>query len=136
MEIATFSDSVFDQSWAFPGTISENHVVSEHDGVFLVHTKHVDQYVERYKPQCLRSTKASGKKFALDFVNFKVSKGATYERVLIVPTAPIEAFIQKQTYLESTPASAFYVAATRASKTWRSSSTNPVARSCRCGCRN
>jgi len=113
-EIATFSDTIFDASWGFPGTTSENHVVSEHDGVYLVHSKHVNQYVEQYRPQCLRSTIASGKEFALDFMNFKVSKGATFERVLIVPTAPIKAFIQKQTYLESTPAAAFYVAATRA----------------------
>lgn len=71
-------------------------MVSDQDGVFLVHSKHVDQYVERYQPQCLRSTVASGKEFALDFMNFKVSKGATFERV------------------EATLAAAFYVAATRA----------------------
>jgi superfamily I DNA/RNA helicase len=83
-------------------------------------TNHADvdprlkQYIERYRPQCLRSTIASGKEFALDFMNFKLSKGVTFERVLIMPTAPIKAFIQKQTYLESTSAAAFYVAATRA----------------------
>ncbi|WP_191488857.1 ATP-dependent helicase [Pseudomonas sp. FEN] len=113
-EIASFSDTIFDASWGFPGTTSENHVVTDHDGVFLVHSKHVDQYVERYRPQCLRSTVASGKEFTLDFMNFKVSKGATFERVLIVPTAPIKAFIQNETCLEATPAAAFYVAVTRA----------------------
>lgn len=113
-EIASFSDTIFDATWGFPGTTSENYVVSDHDGVFLLHSQHVDQYVERYQPQCLRSTVASGKEFALDFMNFKVSKGATFERVLIVPTDPIKAFIQKETCLEATPAAAFYVAATRA----------------------
>jgi predicted secreted protein len=83
--------------------LSRNNV-REPRGVYLVHSKHVDQY----------STIASGKEFALDFMNFKVSKGATFERVLIMPTAPIKAFIQKQTYLESTSAATFYVAATRA----------------------
>ncbi|WP_130907563.1 UvrD-helicase domain-containing protein [Pseudomonas sp. Sample_16] len=113
-EIVMFSDTIFDASWGFPDTTSANHVVSEHDGVFLVHSQHIEQYVERYRPQCLRSTLVSGKEFALDFMNFKVSKGATFERVLIVPTAPIKAFIQKQTCLESTSAAALYVAATRA----------------------
>ncbi|MDU9026239.1 UvrD-helicase domain-containing protein [Pseudomonas corrugata] len=113
-EIATFSDSIFDASWGFPETTSENHVASEHDGVYLLHSKHIDQYVERYRPQCLRSSIASGKEFPLDFMNFKVSKGATFERVLIMPTAPIKSFIQKQICLESTSAAAFYVAATRA----------------------
>ncbi|MFO6245838.1 ATP-dependent helicase, partial [Pseudomonas aeruginosa] len=113
-EIAAFSDTIFDKSWGFPETISENHVESEHDGVFLVHSKHVSQYVESYQPQCLRNTASSGKDFTLDFMNFKVSKGATFERVLIVPTAPIRTFIQKQECLEATPAAAFYVATTRA----------------------
>ena len=113
-EIATFSDTIFDASWGLPRTTTENHVVSEHDGVYLVPSKHVDQYVERYRAQCLRSTKASGKEFAFDFMNFKVSKCATFERVLIMPTAPFKAFIQKQTCLKSTPAAAFYVVATRA----------------------
>jgi len=113
-EIATFSDTIFDESWGFPGTTSENHEVSGHDGVFLVHSKHVVQYVERYRPQCLRAMAGSGKQFSLDYMNFKVSKGATFERVLVVPTGPIEAFIQKETCLEATSAAAFYVAATRA----------------------
>lgn len=113
-EIAAFSDTIFDKSWGFPETTSENHVDSEHDGVFLVHSKHVSQYVESYQPQCLRNTASSGKDFPLDFMNFKVSKGATFERVLIVPTAPIRTFIQKQECLEATPAAAFYVATTRA----------------------
>lgn len=90
--------------------------MSEHDGVNLVHSKHVEQYVERYRPQCQRSTIATGKEFALDFMNLKVSKGATFECVLIVPTAPIKAFIQKQTFLESTSTTAFYVDATRATQ--------------------
>ncbi|MNH34608.1 hypothetical protein D3C79_952130 [compost metagenome] len=47
-------------------------------------------------------------------MNFKVSKGATFERVLVVPTGPITAFIQKGACLEATSAAAFYVAATRA----------------------
>lgn len=79
-----------------------------------MHSKHVSQYVESYQPQCLRNTASSGKDFTLDFMNFKVSKGATFERVLIVPTAPIRTFIQKQECLEATPAAAFYVATTRA----------------------
>jgi superfamily I DNA/RNA helicase len=47
-------------------------------------------------------------------MNFKISKGVTFERVLIMRPAPIKSFIQRQTCLESTPAAAFYVAATRA----------------------
>lgn len=113
-QIAAFSDTIFDSSWGFPATQSKNDAVTDHDGVFLVTTKHVNAYVEKYKPQCLRHSVISGKKFDLDFLNFKVSKGMTYERVLIIPTVPITKFIQAGTYLEPTPASSFYVAVTRA----------------------
>jgi DNA helicase II / ATP-dependent DNA helicase PcrA len=112
--IAAFSDTIFDSSWEFPATQSKNDAVTLHDGVYLVATKHVNAYVDMYKPQCLRHSVSSGKNFDLDFLNFKVSKGKTYERVLIIPTVPITKFIQSGTYLEPTPASSFYVAVTRA----------------------
>lgn len=112
--IDEIQDLNFYVSWGFLGNTCANHAESDHDGVFLVHTEYVQQYVERYQPQCLRSTAASGKEFTLDFMNFKVSKGATFERVLIAPTAPIKLLIRKETGLEAKPAAAFYVAATRA----------------------
>jgi DNA helicase II / ATP-dependent DNA helicase PcrA len=113
-DIAAFSDTIFDSSWEFPSTQSQNHVVTDHDGVWVVSTNHVNAYIDRYKPQCLRHSVSSGKKFELDFLNFKVSKGMTYERVLIIPTDPIAKFIKSGTYLEPTSASSFYVAVTRA----------------------
>lgn len=112
--IAAFSDTIFDSSWGFPATQSQNDVVTDHDGVYLVATKDINAYVDMYKPQCLRHSVRSGKSFDLNFLNFKVSKGMTYERVLIIPTAPIAKFIQTGTYLDPTPASSFYVAITRA----------------------
>jgi len=46
-------------------------------------------------------------------VNFKVSKGTTFERVLQAPTKNIENLINDGTSLESTAAASFYVAVTR-----------------------
>lgn len=112
--IASFSDTIFDPSWNFPATESKNETATEHDGVHLVSSKHVDAYVTRYQPQCLRHSVASAKGFDCAFMNFKVSKGMTFERVLIFPTAPITKFITGGVYLEATPASSFYVAVTRA----------------------
>ena len=94
-EIAGFSDSIFHSAWGFPETESENNHVTGHDGVFLVHSQHVSQYVDRFRPQCLRYSATSAKAFSLEFMNFKASKGATFERVLIAPTAKIEAFIKE-----------------------------------------
>lgn len=114
--IADFSDTIFDDSWGFPKTTSANNKHSGHDGVFLLSSNHVYEYVETFQPQCLRSTANSGKSFNLDYLNFRISKGMTRERVLIVPTEGIRSFLQYGTMLEPLPASSFYVAVTRASQ--------------------
>jgi len=113
-KIAEFSDTIFDPSWAFPTTVSRNEVTTNHDGVFLLMKKHVGDYVERFAPQCLRSMAASGNEFNLNYMNFKVAKGSTYTRVLIVPTAGISDFLRNGSMLEPVPAASFYVAVTRA----------------------
>lgn len=115
-QIARFSDTIFDSSWSFPATESKNKMVTGHDGVFLVLSKDVDEYVQLFRPQCLRSSANSGKAFNLNYLNFRLSKGTTRERVLIVPTKPIVEFVQSGTYLEPEPAASFYVAVTRAAQ--------------------
>jgi DNA helicase II / ATP-dependent DNA helicase PcrA len=112
--VATFSDTIFDPSWKFPATVSKNENATGHDGVFLVASKDVPAYVRLFTPQCLRHSIAAGKTFELDYLNFRVAKGMTYERVLIVPTAPIAKFISSGKHLEASAASTFYVAITRA----------------------
>lgn len=114
--VASFSDTIFDPSWSFPVTESKNHKATGHDGVFLIESKHVDEYIAEFDPQCLRSTANSGKTFNLDYINFRLAKGTTHERVLIVPTGGIVKFIQKGTHLPPTPAASFYVAVTRAAQ--------------------
>lgn len=113
-EITAFSDTIFDTSWSFPNTKSNNQKLTEHDGVFLVLSKHVDDYVTKFRPLCLRSMANSGKAFNLDYLNFKVSKGLTRERVLIAPTEGIIKFVKGGTPLEPLAAASFYVAVTRA----------------------
>jgi len=115
-EIAKFSDTIFDSNWSFPRTESLNKRVTGHDGVFLLRSEHVNNYIDRFSPQCLRDTANSGKAFDLDYINFKVAKGMTCERVLIAPTAVIVKFLQSGECLAPTPAAKFYVAVTRASQ--------------------
>jgi hypothetical protein len=114
--IAAFSDKIFDPQWEFPPKQSLNETQTGHDGMYLVTPERVMDYVERYKPRCLRVSAASGRQFDLDYINFKIAKGATYERVLIIATGPITQFLQKGTALEPGPAAAFYVAVTRAQR--------------------
>lgn len=113
-EIAEFSDTIFDSSWSFPRTHSLNKRVTGHDGVFLLRRQHVNEYVERFRPLCLRDSANSGKDFEVDCMNFRLSKGMTSERVLIIPTAGIKKFMQSGTHLDAVAAAKFYVAVTRA----------------------
>jgi hypothetical protein len=115
-KIAEFSDQIFDSSWSFPKTKSANRTVTGHDGVFLLRRAHVDEYVARFDPQCLRDSANSAKDFDLDFLNFRLAKGMTCERVLIAPTSGIKKFLQDSVYLTPVPASKFYVAVTRAAQ--------------------
>lgn len=59
--IASFSDTIFDSSWAFPYTESKNELVTGHDGVFLLRTQRVPDYVATYTPKCLRHAVNSAK---------------------------------------------------------------------------
>lgn len=113
-DIASFSDSIFHPSWAFPASESKNDTVTDHDGVHLLATGHVANYVARYRPQCLRRSVVSAKGHDYEFMNFKVSKGMTFERVPIFPTAPIVKFVTIGAYMDAVAASSFYVAVTRA----------------------
>ena len=115
-DIAVFSDTIFDSSWSFPSTESENETVTGHDGVFLVRHEHINEYISKFNPRCLRDSARSGKAFDLDYMNFKVAKGMSYERVLIVPTDGIIQFIKSGKQLGPTPAANFYVAVTRAAQ--------------------
>jgi len=95
--------------------------------MFLVRPEHIDEYIEQFRPKCLRSTASSGKDFDLEYLNFKLAKGMTYERVLIVPTSNIMKFIQVGTSLTPIPAASFYVAVTRAAQSVAIVIQNPGA---------
>jgi hypothetical protein len=115
-KISEFSDSIFDSRWSFPRTESVNQTVTGHDGVFLLRSEHVDEYVDRFRPQCLRDSANSGKALRLNYINFRLAKGMTCERVLIVPTSGITKFVQSGTHLDPFAAAKFYVAVTRATE--------------------
>jgi DNA helicase II / ATP-dependent DNA helicase PcrA len=80
-EICAFADAFYPD---LPKAQSLNAQKTGHDGVFAVRQCHVDQYIERFKPQTLQlrqaSTAVSGHP-----INFGAAKGMTFDRVLIFP---------------------------------------------------
>jgi DNA helicase II / ATP-dependent DNA helicase PcrA len=112
--IADFADSIFDDSWGFGRTVSQNTAVTGHDGIFAVSPEHVDEYVARYSPACLRYNVSCCKSLTLPFMNIGTTKGLSWDRVLIGPTAGMMDFLQKRKAMDETPSCSLYVAVTRA----------------------
>lgn len=77
--IATFADTLFPDQ---PTTTSRNELVTGHDGVFSIGFAEVTAYVEKYGPQALRLDKRTDCA-GLAAMNYGVSKGRTFDRVLI-----------------------------------------------------
>jgi DNA helicase-2/ATP-dependent DNA helicase PcrA len=112
--IATFADSLFDPSWGFEATVSEQTASSDHDGVFALAPEHVDAYLDLYEPVCLRQKVTTPVPEGVDATNFGISKGLTHERVLIFPTGAMRTFLKKGTLLAPMSACGLYVGVTRA----------------------
>ena len=97
-------------------TTSGNTSDTEHDGVFLIKSQDVEDYLSEYKPMQLRDNKdTKGVVENYSVMNFGQSKGLEFKRVLIYPTKPfIEWIKDSNSELAPTSRSKFYVAITRA----------------------
>lgn len=67
--------------------------VADHEGVFLVSTDDIQEYILRYRPQVLRYDK-NADSHGQAALNFGASKGRQFQRVLVVPNGPIKAFLK------------------------------------------
>ncbi len=79
--IADLADTLFPNE---PCTVSENKIDTGHDGVFVLPTNSVANYVSRFEPQVLRLD-AKTPCHPHDAMNFGAAKGLTFDRVLIFP---------------------------------------------------
>ncbi len=86
-----------------------------HDGVFFVHPGNIDLYLATYKPVQLRDKITVPVNPQYMAVNFGESKGLTFDRVLIYPTAPMLDWLRDHSKeLKPKSRSKLYVAVTRA----------------------
>jgi DNA helicase II / ATP-dependent DNA helicase PcrA len=109
--IADLADSFFPSE---PRTVSRNEVNTEHDGVFVIHSKSLHNYLKRHQPQILRLNKST---LCEDYeaLNYGESKGLTFERVLIFPHKEAKKWLSTGdfSYVEGSAAK-MYVGITRA----------------------
>lgn len=110
-EINDFANKLYP---AFAPSASNVREISGHDGVFLLPSKLLSQYLEKYTPVQLRwdSRRAVDERYPV--FTFGTSKGLTFERVIIFPTEPMLEWIQdNNAALTDDSRAKLYVALTR-----------------------
>jgi len=109
-QICDFADELFPD---LPQTVSKNTRLTGHDGIFYISSKEVDIYVSSHNPTILRYSKKTD---TLGFyaINIGLSKGRTYDRVLIFPTKPMLEYLETRDLSKAGDKTKLYVAVTRA----------------------
>jgi len=101
----------------FGPTNSGQNITTGHDGIYLVREQNIDSYFTEY-PSCMQlrwDAKEKRVRTSYEVYNFGISKGKSFDRVLIFPTQPIMDWIKNNNSdLPPTSRSKFYVAVTRA----------------------
>jgi hypothetical protein len=109
-EICDWADALYPD---LPATSSHNNERTGHDGVFRLAREDVPNYVEKYRPTVLRWNKNSPT-LGLIAMNIGVSKGSTFDRVLIFPTKPMLKCVLSEDPTGLDTLEHLYVAVTRA----------------------
>lgn len=105
--ICHFANAIYPEGISMTTVMKE---VTGHDGVFLISSEDAIIYEQFYKPIVLRYDKNSDT-LGLPAINYGVSKGDTFDRVLIFPNGKLEDYLLKGKQLKS-PCK-YYVAMTR-----------------------
>lgn len=118
-QICNFINTIHDDknSVVIPDPNIKQELLVENSGVYLIDFKYLSEYCDYYHPVILRYDIDSKINFKhnCEVFNYGGSKGATYERVIVVPVSTTLPFIEKQVKITSNQTrSKFYVACTRA----------------------
>lgn len=118
-EICDFINTIHGDadSMVEPDPNNQQEMPVENSGVYMINVDSLREYCEYYHPIILRYDKKAkvGFQHDCDVFNYGGSKGATYERVVIIPVSTTLPFIERQVKITSNQTRAkFYVACTRA----------------------
>lgn len=109
-DICDFASALFPD---YPPITSRHCEATGHDGIHSVSRFEVLEYAATYAPQVLRYDKRADTQ-GLAAMNFGVSKGSTFDRVLIFPTKPMREYLEHRDPTKLTRPESLYVAVTRA----------------------
>lgn len=118
-EICDFINMIYKDAEAMvvPSPDIQSEPLPENSGVYIMSNDTLAAYCEHYHPVILRYDKDAKMGFQCDCdrINYGGSKGATYERIVIIPVGTVIPFIEKQREISAKQTRAkFYVACTRA----------------------
>ncbi len=118
-EICNYINTIYNDTESFVEESDEREPACgmENIGVYIIDSKNLIEYCNYYNPVILRYNKATKleSNHECDVLNYGASKGATYDRTVIIPVRTVMPFITKQTPITSNQTrSKFYVACTRA----------------------
>lgn len=108
--ICDFADSIYP---GLPKAVSKTTAATNHDGIFEIQRREVEDYLRKHNPVVLRHDKRA-KTMGLTAFNIGLMKGRTFERVLIFPTGPMLKFLKTRDPAQAGDSSKLYVAVTRA----------------------
>ena len=119
LDICVFINTIHGDadSMVEPDPNNQQEMPVEKSGVYMMNVDSLREYCEYYHPIILRYDKKAkvGFQHDCDVFNYGGSKGATYERVVIIPVSTTLPFIERQVKITSNQTRAkFYVACTRA----------------------
>lgn len=109
-EICDFADNLYPD---LAKTVSKNEEKTGHDGVFFIKPEQVHNYFHEYDPTILRWDKGRDT-LGLPAINIGVSKGRTFDRVLVFPTDKMKRYFKSKKLKDAGDLSKFYVSITRA----------------------
>lgn len=109
--ICDFADAIYP---GMPRTRSFGVTETGHDGIFYVSPKRVVEYLEQYRDVTILRHDKKANTLGIPAMNIGVSKGSTFDRVMIFPTRPMLEYLKKRDPSRLKAPERLYVAVTRA----------------------
>jgi hypothetical protein len=109
--ICDFADAIYPH---MPRTRSSGVDETGHDGIFYISPKRVSEYLGEYRNVTILRHDKRANTLGLPAMNIGVSKGSTFDRVMIFPTTPMVDYLKKRDPTTLKAPERLYVAVTRA----------------------
>lgn len=109
--ICDFADAIYPH---MPKTTSSGVSETGHDGIFYISSKRVPEYLREHSGVIVLRHDKRADTLGIQAMNIGVSKGSTFDRVIIFPTKPMIDYLKKRDPAALKAPERLYVAVTRA----------------------